>query len=33
LENVADPINDNYTPKSQFCTGKYAALCTQNGVK
>jgi D-xylose transport system substrate-binding protein len=33
LENVADPINDNYTPKSQVCTGKYAALCTQNGVK
>jgi D-xylose transport system substrate-binding protein len=32
-ENVAQPINDNYTPKSQVCTGKYTALCTQNGVK
>jgi len=31
--NVADPINDGYTPKSQVCTGTYAALCTQNGVK
>jgi len=31
--NVALPINDNYTPKSQVCTGSYAALCTQNGVK
>ncbi|HTZ43417.1 MAG TPA: substrate-binding domain-containing protein [Jatrophihabitans sp.] len=31
--NVAEPINDNYTPKSQVCTGSYAALCTQNGVQ
>jgi D-xylose transport system substrate-binding protein len=31
--NVALPINDGYTPKDQVCTGKYAALCTQNGVK
>jgi D-xylose transport system substrate-binding protein len=31
--NVAQPITDNYTPKSQVCTGKYATLCTQNGVK
>ncbi|HEY2041152.1 MAG TPA: substrate-binding domain-containing protein [Jatrophihabitans sp.] len=31
--NVAQPINDGYTPKSQVCTGSYAALCTQNGVK
>jgi D-xylose transport system substrate-binding protein len=31
--NVAQPINDNYTPKSQVCTGTYAALCTANGVK
>jgi D-xylose transport system substrate-binding protein len=31
--NVADPINDGYTPKSQVCIGKYASLCTQNGVK
>ncbi|MFL6162463.1 MAG: sugar ABC transporter substrate-binding protein [Jatrophihabitantaceae bacterium] len=32
-ENVAQPINDGYTPKDQVCTGSYAALCTQNGVK
>jgi D-xylose transport system substrate-binding protein len=32
-ENVAQPINDGYTPKSQVCTGAYAALCTSNGVK
>lgn len=31
--NVAVPINSGYTPKSQVCTGKYAAMCTQNGVK
>ncbi len=31
--NVAQPINDGYTPKSQVCTGKYASLCAQNGVK
>lgn len=32
-DNVAQPINDGYTPKDQVCTGTYAALCTQNGVK
>ena len=31
--NVAQPINDGYTPKDQVCTGAYAALCTANGVK
>ncbi len=31
--NVAVPINDNYTPKAQVCTGSYAALCAKNGVK
>jgi len=31
--NVAQPINDGYTPKAQVCTGPYAALCTANGVK
>ncbi len=31
--NVAEPINDNYTPKSQVCTGSYAAKCSANGVK
>ncbi|MEO6700246.1 MAG: substrate-binding domain-containing protein [Jatrophihabitantaceae bacterium] len=30
--NVAQPINDGYTPKAQVCTGSYAALCTANGV-
>jgi D-xylose transport system substrate-binding protein len=32
-ENVAIPINDGYTAKSQVCTGSYAALCTKAGVK
>jgi len=32
-ENVAQPINEGYTPKAQVCTGSYAALCSQNGVK
>ncbi|MBV9820732.1 MAG: substrate-binding domain-containing protein [Actinobacteria bacterium] len=32
-ENVAVPINDGYTAKSQVCTSKYAALCTAAGVK
>ena len=32
-ENVATPINDGYTAKSQVCTGRYAALCAQAGVK
>jgi D-xylose transport system substrate-binding protein len=31
--NVAVPINDGYTAKSQVCTGKYAAMCTAAGVK
>jgi D-xylose transport system substrate-binding protein len=31
--NVAQPINDNYTPKSSVCTGAYAAKCTADGVK
>jgi len=31
--NVAEPINDGYTPKSQVCIGSYAAKCTANGVK
>ena len=26
------PINDEYTPKTQTCTGTYAALCTKAGV-
>lgn len=32
-DNVAEPINDGYTPKSQVCIGKYAAKCTANKVK
>ena len=32
-DNVAQPINDGYTPKAQVCTGTYAALCTANGVQ
>jgi D-xylose transport system substrate-binding protein len=32
-ENVADPINDQYTPKNTVCTGTYAAMCTAAGVK
>ena len=31
-DNVAMPINDGYTPKSQVCTGAYAAKCTAAGV-
>jgi D-xylose transport system substrate-binding protein len=31
--NVAQPINDGYTPKAQTCTGAYAAKCTAAGVK
>lgn len=32
-QNVAQPINDKYTPKNTVCVGKYVALCNQNGVK
>jgi len=32
-QNVAQPINDGYTPKAQTCTGSYASLCTTAGVK
>jgi D-xylose transport system substrate-binding protein len=31
--NVAQPVNDNYTPKNTVCIGKYKALCTNFGVK
>jgi D-xylose transport system substrate-binding protein len=31
--NVADPINDGYTPKASVCTGAYVSLCTKFGVK
>jgi len=31
--NVAQPINDQYTPKSSVCTGTYVAKCTAAGVK
>jgi D-xylose transport system substrate-binding protein len=31
--NVAQPINDQYTPKSTVCTGVYVAKCTAAGVK
>jgi D-xylose transport system substrate-binding protein len=31
--NVADPINDGYTPKASVCTGAYTSLCTKFGVK
>jgi D-xylose transport system substrate-binding protein len=30
--NVAQPINDQYTPKNTVCTGKYVSLCTAAGV-
>ena len=32
IDNVAQPINDKYTPKNTVCTGKYASLCSKNGV-
>jgi D-xylose transport system substrate-binding protein len=31
--NVAQPINDGYTPKKTVCTGKFVSLCTKYGVK
>ncbi len=33
IDNVAQPINDQYTPKNTVCTGAYAAKCTKAGVK
>ena len=33
IKNVAEPINDQYTPKNTVCMGKYASLCSKNGVK
>ncbi len=30
--NVAQPINDGYTPKNTVCTGQYVALCKKDGV-
>jgi D-xylose transport system substrate-binding protein len=30
--NVAQPINDNYTPKASVCKGVYVAKCTAAGV-
>jgi D-xylose transport system substrate-binding protein len=33
IDNVADPINDQYTPKNTVCKGAYAAKCTKAGVK
>ena len=30
--NVADPINDKYTPKNTVCTGAYEAKCQKAGV-
>jgi D-xylose transport system substrate-binding protein len=32
-KNVAQPINDGYTPKNTVCTGSFASLCTKFGVK
>jgi D-xylose transport system substrate-binding protein len=32
IDNVAQPINDKYTPKNTVCTGKYASLCSKHGV-
>ena len=32
IDNVADPINDAYTPKKDVCTGAYAAKCEKAGV-
>ena len=31
--NVAQPINDGYTPKNTVCNGSFASLCAKNGVK
>jgi D-xylose transport system substrate-binding protein len=32
-KNVAQPINDGYTPKSTVCTGQFVSLCKKFGVK
>jgi D-xylose transport system substrate-binding protein len=32
IANVAEPINDQYTPKKDVCTGAYAAKCQKAGV-
>jgi D-xylose transport system substrate-binding protein len=32
-DNVAQPINDQYTPKNTVCTGAYVAKCQAAGVK
>jgi D-xylose transport system substrate-binding protein len=32
-DNVAQPINDQYTPKNTVCTGPYVAKCQAAGVK
>ncbi len=33
IANVAQPVNDKYTPKSTVCTGKYVAKCAKAGIK
>jgi len=33
IDNVAQPINDQYTPKNTVCTGAFAAKCAKAGVK
>jgi D-xylose transport system substrate-binding protein len=33
LANVAQPINDSYTPKGTVCVGAFVAKCAADGVK
>ncbi|MGC5562182.1 sugar ABC transporter substrate-binding protein [Streptomyces sp. FR-108] len=32
-DNVKDVVDDGFVSKEELCTGKYAALCTQAGIK
>jgi D-xylose transport system substrate-binding protein len=32
-DNVKDVIDDGFWKASDICTGSYAALCTQAGIK
>ena len=33
IANVAQPINDGYTPKNTVCIGAYVSMCSKDGVK
>jgi D-xylose transport system substrate-binding protein len=33
IDNVSDLVTEGYVSKKQLCTGKYAKLCSQHGIK